>query len=102
MIHLADMVVSVCAWLTNFEPVLVDNQAEDKVFKSVNLILNMMPVESQVTKMTLVAVTREYLLMQVVLSFTHSLSFLLPLPFCVVMRIVIIIIHVVIIKRSIQ
>ena len=42
MIHLADMVVSVCAWLTNFEPVLVpppvDDHEEDKVdqyFKSV-------------------------------------------------------------------
>ena len=42
MIRLADMVVSVCAWLTNFEPVLVpppvDDHEEDKVdqyFKSV-------------------------------------------------------------------
>jgi len=42
MIRLADMVVSVCAWLTNFEPALVpppvDDHEEDKVdqyFKSV-------------------------------------------------------------------
>lgn len=41
-IRLADMVVSVCAWLTNFEPVLVpppvDDHVEEKVdeyFKSV-------------------------------------------------------------------